>query len=91
MDAKSFFAWRGLGLTLGRRKRWADAAEALERAKKLKPEDMDMYVILGDIYYQELKKLESALENYQEYMQRGGTDPEVQDAILEIKKELEKK
>lgn len=90
MDEKSFFAWRGLGLTLGHKRRWEDATNALERAKKLKPDDLDMYVILGDIYYQEIKDLKSALDNYQEYMQRGGTDPEVQDAILQIKKALEK-
>jgi hypothetical protein len=50
-----------------------------------------MYYLLGDIYYDQLKDLESALTNYEEYMQRGGTDPAVQDAILAIKKALEKK
>ena len=90
MDEKSFFGWRGLGLTFGQRKRWADAVNALENASKLKPDDIDMYVILGDIYYMELKDLEKALKQYQEYIQRGGTDPEVQDAVTEIKKELAK-
>ena len=31
-----------------------------------------------------------ALAKYEEFVQRGGNDPEVTDAILEIKKELEK-
>ena len=28
LDEKSFFAWRGLGMALAQRKRWADAANA---------------------------------------------------------------
>ncbi len=91
IDKKLFFAWRGLGFTLGQRKRWADSANALEEAKKIKPDDLEMYSTLGDIYWDQLKDLEAALENYQEYMQRGGTDPGIQDAITAIKKELEKK
>jgi len=90
MDEKSFFGWRGLGLTLSQRRKWADAVNALEKASKLKPDDLDMYVMLGDIYFMELKDLEKALKHYQEYIQRGGSDPDVQDAIIEIKKALEK-
>jgi len=91
LDDKVFFAWRGLGLTLAQRKRWADAAQALEKASKLKPGDLDMYVTLGDVYYLQLKDLKSALAKYEEFVQRGGNDPDVRDAILEIKKQLEKK
>ncbi|MDJ0520624.1 MAG: tetratricopeptide repeat protein [Planctomycetota bacterium] len=90
IDEKLFFGWRGLGLTMAQRKRWSDAAQALEKASKLKPEDLEMYVILGDIYYGELKDLKSALTKYEEFVQRGGNDPEIRDAILEIKKELAK-
>lgn len=90
LDEKSFFGWRGLGLTMGQRKRWSDAAQALEKASKLKPDDLDMYVTLGDIYYSELKDLKTALARYEEFIQRGGNDPDVSDAILEIKKQLEK-
>ena len=90
MDEKSFFGWRGLGLAFGQRKRWDDAVGALERASKLKPDDLDMYVVLGDIYYMQLKDLEAALKKYQEFIQRGGNDPDVQDAVIEIKKQLEK-
>ena len=91
LDEKSFFAWRGLGLTMVEKKRWADAAEALEKASKLKPDDLDMYVTLGDIYYLQIKDLKSALAKYEEFIQRGGNDPDVRDAIVEIKKQLEKK
>ncbi len=91
LDEKSFFAWRGLGLALSQRKRWADAAQALEKASKIKPDDLDMYVALGDVYYRELKDLKTALAKYEEFIQRGGNDPDVRDVILEIKKLLEKK
>ena len=90
-DEKSFFAWRGLGLALGERKRWADAVNALARASKLKPDDLDLYLILGDLYREELKDLENALKYYQEYVQRGGDNPDVPDVIIEIQKEMEKK
>jgi tetratricopeptide (TPR) repeat protein len=91
LDEKSYFGWRGLGLTLAQKRRWADCANALEKASALKPDEVDLYVTLGDIYYEELKDLETALKRYEEYVQRGGTDPQVQEAITEIKKELERK
>jgi tetratricopeptide (TPR) repeat protein len=90
MDEKSFFAWRGLGLSLAQRKKWEDAADALEKASKLKPKDLDLIVILGDLYYDQLHDLEKALAKYQEFVQKGGNDPDVNDAILEIKKKLAK-
>lgn len=90
MDEKSFFGWRGLGLTHAQRKKWADAVAAFEEARKIKKDDLDLIVLLGDIYYTHLKDLKTALARYQEFVQRGGNDPDVNDAILEIKKELEK-
>ena len=91
LDEKQFFAWRGLALSLSQRKKWDDAAEAFEKASSIKPEDLELYIVLGDIYYLELKDLPKALAKYQAFVQRGGNDPEVNDAILEIKKQLEKK
>ena len=90
LDAKSFFAWRGLGLALAQRKKWDDAAQAFEKASQLKPGDLDIYLILGDIYYMELRDLEKALERYENFVQRGGNDPDVNAAILDIKKQLAK-
>lgn len=91
MDEKNFFAWRGLGLALSQlKKRWGDAAAAFERASEIMPKDLELYIVLGDIYYLELKDLEKALAKYQAFVQRGGNDPEVNDAILELKKQLEK-
>ena len=91
MDEKSFFAWRGLGLTYAQTKKWDDSIAALEKARALKKDDLDLLVLIGDIYYTHLKDLKTALERYQEFVQRGGNDPDVNDAIIEIKKELEKK
>ena len=62
LDEKSFFAWRGLGLTMAKRKRWNDAAQALEKASQIKPDDLEMYIALGDIYYVELKELKKSRE-----------------------------
>ena len=77
--------------TLAQVRRWADCANALEKASSIKPDDVDMYATLGDVYYDQLKDLETALKKYEEYVQRGGTDPQVSEAITEIKKELERK
>ena len=88
-DDKSFFGWRGLGLTFAQRKRWADAVGALEKASEVKPDDLDIYVILGDIYLAELDDLQKALARYEEYINRGGTDPDVEEVIKEIKQDLE--
>ena len=90
MDEESFFAWRGLGYTLGHMKRWEDAVMALEKAKKIKGDDLDVYLALGDIYMAEIEDLEKALSNFQEYVQRGGNDPAIQDLIIEIQKQLKK-
>ena len=91
MDEKSFFGYRGLGLALSQKKKWSDAIAAFEEARKIKKDDLDLIVLLGDIYYTHLKDLKTALERYQEFVQRGGNDPDVNDAIIEIKKQLEKK
>lgn len=90
MDDKAFFAWRGLGFSLGQQKRWADAVVAFERARALKPTDKDILFALGDIYMVELEDLEKALAAYEEYVQAGGDDPAVPEIIAEIKKELGK-
>lgn len=89
MDEKAFFAWRGLGFTLGHEKRWTDAAAALERAKALKPTDKDVLLALGDIYLAELKDLPKALSSYEEYVKAGGDDPSIPELIEEIKKEID--
>lgn len=90
-DAKNFFAWRGLALALIERERWEDAVAALEKALALKPEELELYAVIGDIYYEKLKDLEGALKFFREYVQRGGDDPDVRDAVQEIEEELAKK
>jgi tetratricopeptide (TPR) repeat protein len=90
LDPKSFYAWRGLGFTQGKMKRWNDAVQSLEKAKEIKPEDHDVLVSLGDIYLAELEEPEKALENYEAYVQAGGTDPSIPALITEIRKLLGK-
>ncbi len=87
-DEKAFFAWRGLGFTLGHLKRWTDAVAALERAKALKPTDKDVLLALGDIYLAELEDLEKALKAYEEYVAAGGDDPNVPALIEDLKAQL---
>jgi tetratricopeptide (TPR) repeat protein len=90
LDDKSFFGWRGLGFAMAHQKRWADAVQALEQAKTLRPTDKDVLLALGDIYLSELKDLESALAAYEAYVAAGGDDPDVPALIEEIRKELGK-
>jgi tetratricopeptide (TPR) repeat protein len=89
MDPKSFYGWRGLGFSFAKERRWADSVAALEKAKALKADDLDVLIALGDIYYLELEKLEDALKAYEAYVQAGGQDPSVPETIAEIKKALE--
>lgn len=89
MDPTSFYAWRGLGFALAKERRWSDSVAALEKAKAIKADDIDVLIALGDIYYLELEKLEEALKAYEAYVQAGGTDPNVPEVIAEIKKALE--
>jgi tetratricopeptide (TPR) repeat protein len=89
-DKENFFAWRGLGYALGHRKKWEDAAKALENARKLNDKDLDILLSLGDIYLNETEDLQAAVDVFQDYVQRGGDDPAVPEIIVEIKKRLDK-
>ncbi len=88
LDPKAFYAWRGLGLAFGQQNKWSDAADALEKAKQLKPKDLDLLLRLGGLYLQELENLDKALENFQAYEDNGGDDPAVPDTIAEIQKQI---
>ena len=89
-DKENFFAWRGLGYALGHRKKWDDAAKALEKARKLNEKDLDVLLSLGDIYLNETEDLEAAVAVFQDYVQRGGDDPAVPELIIEIQKRIKK-
>ncbi len=91
LDEANFFAWRGLGFTMAQRKRWADSLSAFEKASKIKPDDLDLYLTMGDICADYLDDPAAALKHYQQYVQLGGTDPAIADVITELMKELEKK
>ena len=89
-DEKSFFGWRGLGFALDHQRRWADAVAALEKARALKPTDLDVLLALGDIYAAEIEDLEKALKAYEDYVAAGGQNQDVPAIIEELKKELGK-
>lgn len=91
LEEGNFFAWRGLGFTLAQRKRWADALSAFERASQARPDDLDLYLTMGDICADHLDDPAGAVKHYQTYIQRGGTDPAIADIVQELLKELEKK
>lgn len=91
LDAKNRFAWRGLGLARYQDGEFKEAAEALEKAKELKKDDQVTLLVLGDLYASEKEVLDlrKALDNYEAYKKAGGNDPDVDQIIEEIKKELE--
>jgi len=91
IDENHFFAWRGMGFAMAQRKRWADSVAAFEKASRAKPENLELYLIIGDLYLDELDNPEAALKAYQQYIQQGGTDPAIPDIIQEIEKDLQKK
>ena len=62
----------------------------METAKKLKADDTLTLAMLGDIYMNELKDPQKALDNYEAYVRAGGTDPDVPTYIDKLKKELAK-
>ncbi|MFV1958532.1 MAG: tetratricopeptide repeat protein [Planctomycetota bacterium] len=90
-DEKSFYAWRGLGYALGQQKRWTDSVDALEKAKAIRADDLELLLTLASVYYREIKDDEKALENFEAYVNGGGDDPDVPDLIEELRAEIQAK
>jgi tetratricopeptide (TPR) repeat protein len=91
LDAKNRFAWRGLGAALANDRKPEEAVEALEKARALKADDVNVLKLLGDLYYADIEDLEKALAAYEAYVKAGGPDGEVPGRIEEIKKELDER
>lgn len=89
INEKIFFAWRGLGFALVERKKLDDAISALETALKLKPDALELLILMGDIYLGE-ERLEEAFGKYKAYRDAGGDDPDVLDALDSLADELGK-
>lgn len=71
-----------LGLVLQRKGRFAEAEKALQQALALNPNYTDVYLSLGDLYAQDLKDQNKAVEAYRRYLETGGTENRVR-AYLE--------
>ena len=89
LDEKLFFAWRGLGFALMERNRIDDAIAALEKAYTLKPDAIELLILMGDLYLDQ-ERLEEAFAKYKAYRDAGGDDPDVLDALDELAEELGK-
>ncbi|MGE0191796.1 MAG: tetratricopeptide repeat protein [Planctomycetota bacterium] len=89
LDDKLFFAWRGLGFALMERGRIDDAIAALEKAYALKPDALELLILMGDLYLEE-ERLEEAFAKFKAYRDAGGDDPDVLDALDELAEELGK-
>lgn len=87
-DPASFHAWRGIGYCLLQEREWREAAAALERAKGLDTKEVEMLLVLGDLYLNELDDDRKALETFKAYVDRGGDDPDIPDLITELETRL---
>ncbi len=87
-DSKLFQAWVGLGYCNVQLRKWADAANALEKAKDLDESELDLLLILADIYLDELDDEGKALATLQEWAKRGGDEQDILDLIAELQKSV---
>lgn len=91
LDEKQFFAWRGLGLCLTERRKWKEAADALEKAMALKGDDPEVLYTLGTIYASELEQLERALELFRALEATGQGGQAIADVIAQLEADIERK
>lgn len=91
LDDKQFFAWRGLGLCLTERRKWKEAADALEKAMSLKGDDPEVLYTLGTIYASELEQLERALELFRALEATGQGGQAIADVISQLEADIERK
>ncbi len=61
------------GLVLQRKAMYPEAERAYLKALKVNPTYEDVYLVLGDLYANDLKDQTKAVETYERYLQQGGT------------------
>jgi tetratricopeptide (TPR) repeat protein len=71
--------WNELGVLHGRHGRFAEAEEAYQRAIEVEPGFAAAYYNLAIVYELYIPRPELALQNYEQYLQLGGTAGEGQD------------
>jgi tetratricopeptide (TPR) repeat protein len=69
------------GLILQRKQRYKEAEQALLRALALSPTNADVLLSLGDLYAEDLKDREKAVETYTKYLGNGGTESRAKDYL----------
>lgn len=63
-----------LGLILQKKQQYKDAEQAMLRALALDQANADVYLTLGDLYAEDLKDRQKAVEAYTKYLEAGGTE-----------------
>jgi len=70
-----------LGLVLQRKGRFDEAEKALQQALAVNPNYSDVYLSLGDLYAEDMKDKNKAVEAYRRYLETGGTENKAKDYI----------
>lgn len=71
-------AWTAYGRVCTSLKDWEYAVEAFEKVIELDEESVDEYLYLGMIYYDYLKDVGKAQEYIEQFLERGGDDPNME-------------
>ncbi|MSR24343.1 MAG: tetratricopeptide repeat protein [Nitrospiraceae bacterium] len=69
------------GLILLKKQQYKEAEQAMQRALALNPDNSDALLVLGDLYAEDLKDQNKALESYRKYLETGGTEARAKDYI----------
>ena len=67
-------AYTNIGMIYRRRNNYEKAEEYYQRALMLNSDDPQNYLALGILYHNYIKDHKRAIENYQKYLDLGGTD-----------------
>ena len=70
-----------LGLILERRQEYQDAERAYREALKVKPNYVDVYLSLGDLYARHLENPSKAVDAYEQYLAHGGNSNHAREYI----------
>ncbi|HKW86394.1 MAG TPA: caspase family protein [Nitrospiraceae bacterium] len=70
-----------LGLVQQRKGQFAEAEKALQQALAVNPNYSDVYLSLGDLYAEDIKDKNKAVEAYRRYLETGGTENKAKEYI----------
>ncbi|HJU04237.1 MAG TPA: caspase family protein [Nitrospiraceae bacterium] len=72
-----------LGLIHQKKGQFAEAEQAMRQALAINPNYSDVYLSLGDLYAEDLKDKEKAIDAYRRYLETGGTDNRARNYLQE--------